>query len=136
MLTLARVEPEAELPRERVQVRALLGEVLAETAHLAAERQLAIDFEEGPAVEVKANAEALAILLRNLLVNAFRYALEGSVVSLRLRALAGSVLLEVRYSKLPMLAELNPLPILPALAFLRVLFRELRSIPKTQMKFL
>ncbi len=95
LLTLARVEPEAELPREPVQLRALLGEVLAETAHLAAERRLEIDLEEGPAVEVKANAEALAILLRNLLVNAFRYALEGSVVSLRLRALPRSVLLEV-----------------------------------------
>jgi len=84
LLTLARVEPEAELAQESVPLRALLAEVLAETAHLAAERDLAIDLEEGPEMAVKGNREALAIQLRNLLVNAFRYASAGSAVRLRL----------------------------------------------------
>lgn len=104
LLTLARVEPEAELPREPVRLRALLGEVLAETAHLAAERQLDIDFEEGPEIEVAANSESLAILLRNLLVNAFRYALEGSVICLRLEH-AHTVRLEISNDCAPLTGE-------------------------------
>jgi len=84
LLTLARVEPEAELAQESVPLRALLAEVLAETAHLAAERGLSVDLAEGRELEVKGNREALAIQLRNLLVNAFRYATENSVVEVRL----------------------------------------------------
>lgn len=80
LLTLARVEPGAQVPRTDVAIRALLQEVLAETGHLAAERDLSVALEEGPEIVVEGNAEALAILMRNLLINAFRYATEHTEV--------------------------------------------------------
>jgi len=84
LLTLARVDPDAPLVREDVELRALLADVVAESAHLASERQLKIEFTQGNPVLLPANGEALSILLRNLMVNAFRYAREGSTVSIRL----------------------------------------------------
>jgi signal transduction histidine kinase len=84
LLTLARLDPEAPLPATAVNIRALLVETLAETGHLAAERQLEIDLPEGDACFVEGSETALAILLRNLLINAFRYASEGTAVRIRL----------------------------------------------------
>jgi two-component system, OmpR family, sensor kinase len=80
LLTLARVDPDAPMATEVVSLDSLLSEVLAETAHLCDARQLSVDFEPGPECQVTCNSEALAILLRNLLVNAFRYASPGSAV--------------------------------------------------------
>jgi two-component system, OmpR family, sensor kinase len=84
LLTLARLDPELPLENERVPLRALLMEVLADTGHLARANDLHVDFVTGPEIRVNGNAEALAILLRNLLVNAFRYATPGSSVSINL----------------------------------------------------
>ncbi len=80
LLTLARIDPDASLATRPVALRALLTEVLAETAHLSVERDLRVDFPHGEESSVEGDAEALAILLRNLLVNAFRYASAGSEV--------------------------------------------------------
>ncbi len=74
LLTLARVEPGSSAPMAAVPLRSLAREVLAETGHLAAQRGLSVVFDDGPEYEVEGNPEALAILLRNLLINAFRYA--------------------------------------------------------------
>ena len=84
LLTLARLDPEFPLESERVPLRALLMEVLADTGHLARANDLDVDFVRGPEIPVNGNAEALAILLRNLLVNAFRYATPGSSVYINL----------------------------------------------------
>jgi signal transduction histidine kinase len=84
LLTLARVDPESVLPMEVVDLRSLLTEVLAETGHLATRRNLELAIADGAAVEVDGVEEALAILLRNLLVNAFRYATEATTVQVRL----------------------------------------------------
>lgn len=92
LLTLARVDPDRPLPMASLDLRALLGETLAETGHLAAARDLVVDIAEGVAVQVTGNYEALAILLRNLLVNAFRYAREGSAVRVALDAQEGVLL--------------------------------------------
>lgn len=86
LLTLARLDPDAPVAMTTVELRALLTEVLADTAHLAAERELVLDLVDGPQVSIQANAEALAIMLRNLLVNAFRYAQGDPVVTVRLLA--------------------------------------------------
>jgi len=86
LLTLARLDPEAPFARVPVQLRALLVEVLADTGHLAVARGLAVELADGPECSVKGNEEALAILLRNLLVNAFRYATHGSTVQVALTA--------------------------------------------------
>lgn len=84
LLTLARVEPGSPAPMAAVPLRALLQEVLADTGHLAAQRGLSVLFDDGPEYEVDGNSEALAILVRNLLINAFRYADADSVVTVTL----------------------------------------------------
>ena len=86
LLTLARLDPDAPLILANVELRALLTEVLADTAHLAAERGLTVDIDEGASIFVEANEEALAIMFRNLLVNAFRYSEGDPVITIRLEA--------------------------------------------------
>lgn len=94
MLILARIDPDAPLALQPVPLRALLVEVLADTAHLAADRHLQIELGEGDEVSVMGSPEGLAILLRNLLVNAFRYASDESAVSITLQG-RGAVELEI-----------------------------------------
>lgn len=94
LLTLARFDPDMPQPMSLVSLRALLVEILAETAHLASDRGLGVALVEGEEVVIAGSQESLAILLRNLLVNAFRYATDGSQVSIRLGA-GQAVLLEV-----------------------------------------
>jgi signal transduction histidine kinase len=86
LMTLARLDPGLPAPRQPVPLRALLAEALADTGHLADERALQVDLAEGEEVTVAGNTEALAILLRNVLVNAFRYASEASTVTIALSA--------------------------------------------------
>jgi signal transduction histidine kinase len=84
LLTLARVDPDAPHTFHPVPLRSLLVEVLAELAHLAVERGLQVELDEGDEVVIAGSGELLAILLRNLLVNAFRYATPGSTVHVAL----------------------------------------------------
>ena len=84
LLILARLDPEIPLPTTAVPLRGLLVEVLADMAHLCDQRQLQVVLEEGEEIEVNGSAEALSILLRNLLSNAFRYASDNSTVCVRL----------------------------------------------------
>lgn len=84
LMTLARLDPGLPAPRQPVPLRSLLAEALADTGHLAEQRALHVDLAEGEEVIVAGNSEALAILLRNLLVNAFRYASESSTVTIAL----------------------------------------------------
>jgi len=84
LLTLARLDPEQPLTFRRLCLDSLLSEALMDTAHLADERGLTVapDVQEG--VYISGSEESLAILLRNLLINAFRYAGAGSTVDIRL----------------------------------------------------
>jgi signal transduction histidine kinase len=104
LLTLARLDPESPLECVCVPMRALLVEVLADTGHLAHANNLSVDFADGPEITVSANVEALAILLRNLLVNAFRYATPGTAVHISL-TLAATVQLEICNECAPLSAD-------------------------------
>lgn len=84
LLILARLDPETPILSSPVRLHSLLAEVLADTAHLAAERKLDVELTEGAEGAVNGSEEALAILLRNLLTNAFRYASDGSTVHIAL----------------------------------------------------
>ncbi len=84
LLTLARLDPELPQVREPVDLRLLLATAVADGGHLAAERDLEVELEDGPDCTVPGNEEAIAILLRNLVNNAFRYATPGSVVRIAL----------------------------------------------------
>jgi signal transduction histidine kinase len=95
LLTLARLDPEQAVGRDRVRLDTLLQTMLAETRHLATERQLAVEIDVPQPASVIGSEESLAILICNLLINAFRYATEGSTVNIAL--LVGELVeLEVR----------------------------------------
>lgn len=104
LLTLARLDPESPLESVPVPLRALLVEVLADTGHLARANDLSVDVVDGSEITVNGNAEALAILLRNLLVNAFRYATPGTSVHISLTQ-ADKVQLEICNACPPLSAD-------------------------------
>lgn len=87
LLTLARLDPELEFPGEPVLLNDLLIDIMADEGGVAAERCLDIQVDEDPDAVVPGHAEWLAILVRNLLGNAFKYApVQGRVhISLRRR---------------------------------------------------
>lgn len=81
LLTLARIESEnTQLQMDTVDLRSIVTEDLADLAHLAVDRDLAIDFPDSDLWKISGNKEVLSILIRNLLTNAFRYATSGSQI--------------------------------------------------------
>jgi signal transduction histidine kinase len=95
LLTLARVDPDAPVTTDRVRLDELLTEVIAENAHLAADRGLDVSVDGVVPTILQGNADALAIMLRNLLVNAFRYSSDDQAVHINLSAMGSEVLLEI-----------------------------------------
>ena len=91
LLTLARLDPDLPQVREPVELRTLLETALADAGHLAAQRSLEVELSAGPGCTVPGSQEAIAILMRNLVNNAFRYATPGSVVRLGLVEGGGQV---------------------------------------------
>ena len=95
LLALARSEPDAVLPVERVDLAAVARKAVEETAAFAASRSVTIELlADAPAV-VTGDAVALGLLARNLVDNAVRYSPAGSRVELRVRQDAGQALLDV-----------------------------------------
>jgi len=97
LLTLARNEPGAA-PDAAIATE--LGQIAHQAAQevqpLAQQRRIAIEFELPAEVSVKADEDALRILVRNLLDNAVRYSPEGSAVRVRtLHSPEGRGVLEV-----------------------------------------
>jgi signal transduction histidine kinase len=85
LLVLARLDPEAEREMQRVDLHHVVVEALAETAHVAAERGITVDIAEGSPLYIEGNEASLAIMCRNLLSNAFRYACASSEVQVSLQ---------------------------------------------------
>ncbi|MFT3799838.1 MAG: ATP-binding protein [Burkholderiaceae bacterium] len=103
LLTLARQEPGAfEMPRAALDLRALAAGVVADHAPAAAQRGIDIGIDDGivdggPPPLIDGNADALAILIGNLVDNAVRYTQAGGRVDLRVdRDEAGRARLTVR----------------------------------------
>ena len=84
LLVLARLDPDSALPDTTVDLRRLLQDVLLDTAHLAADRDLQVDLPATDRCDIRGREKSLAILLSNLLANAFRYATRGSRVEISL----------------------------------------------------
>lgn len=95
LLTLARIEPAHWRERSAsVDVHALAAGVAADLAPLALQRGIDLVLE-GEAAMVDGHADLLAVLLRNLLDNAIRYAPDRSQVRVRAERAAGGVRLHV-----------------------------------------
>lgn len=84
LLTLARQEPgAAPPPHEPVNLRALAGEVVAEMSQAAIDRDIDLGLEDSDAngpngpVTIRGDADALRILLTNLVDNALHYIPRG-----------------------------------------------------------
>lgn len=105
LLTLARVDPDSQLDLAPLAMHKLLLDVVAETAHLAADRGLDVQADKIQPVQILGSEEALSILLRNVLVNAFRYAADGSKVDICLSKRAQEVILTVANDCEPLAAE-------------------------------
>ena len=84
LLTLARLDPEQEFLRESVLMNDLVIDLVAEEGHVAVDRQLEIQIDADVSVVVAGHREWLKILIRNLLNNAFKYALAPGVVQISL----------------------------------------------------
>jgi signal transduction histidine kinase len=111
LLTLARLDPEAEAPAARVDLQRLAEEVCAAHGSLAIEKGIALSLDARPA-GVSGNADTLGVLLRNLVDNALRYTPAG-----------GRVQVEVRGGERPELAVVDSGPGIPAEARQRVFAR-------------
>jgi signal transduction histidine kinase len=97
LLTLARNEP-AGVPVNAAPVAlgAIVREAVGDVQPLAQQRRIRIELDAPGELAVQADAEALGILVRNLLDNAIRYSPEDSVVQVRaLRNPGGQAVLEV-----------------------------------------
>ncbi len=83
LLTLARLDPQLEYSCEDLNLTDLLGQTATELGHIAADRALHIELPE-TSVVLNANKEAMLILFRNILGNAFKYTTEGGSVAVQL----------------------------------------------------
>ncbi len=86
LLILARLDPQGVLPTGAVDLYRLLQDVIAESGGLASERRLQVQVCVPPGAVVPGDWDTLAILLRNLVVNAFRYTPEGCAVAISMEA--------------------------------------------------
>jgi signal transduction histidine kinase len=96
LLTLARNEPEGPPPEASATALGLVaGNAAADLQPLAQQRGIDIQLDAPAEVTVKADADALGILVRNLIDNALRYSPEGSTVTVRVFRKPGWAVLEV-----------------------------------------
>ena len=85
LLTLARLDPDQSLVFETVDLHELLIDLVAQEGSLAVDRQLDIQVPASHGLSIKGNRPWLQILVRNLLINAFRNARVGGTVQISLK---------------------------------------------------
>ncbi|MFC4524442.1 sensor histidine kinase [Cupriavidus pinatubonensis] len=98
LLTLARQEPGAvTLPQEPVDLHELASTVVADMAQAALDREidLGLDADSVPVASVRGDADALRILLTNLIDNALAYIPRGSRVDVQVRQATGGRAVEL-----------------------------------------
>ena len=95
LLALARSEPDAVLPVERVDLVAVARQAIDDTTSFADSRSVTISLIAGGEVFVKGDAVALNLLVRNLVDNAVRYSPPASRVEVRVRRQSDEAVLEV-----------------------------------------
>jgi two-component system OmpR family sensor kinase/two-component system sensor histidine kinase QseC len=96
LLTLARNEPQSGAPElQTVDLGAAVAAGITDSHTLAMERNSDLGLEAEPGLVVTGDADALRVLVRNLVDNAVRYTPPGGAVRVRCRAEAAAVILEV-----------------------------------------
>jgi two-component system OmpR family sensor kinase/two-component system sensor histidine kinase QseC len=95
LLALARSEPDAVLPVERVDLAAVARQAIDDTTPFADSRSASIALIAHGEAFVKGDPVALNLLVRNLVDNAVRYSPTASRVEVRVRQQSGEVVLEV-----------------------------------------
>lgn len=73
LLTLARLDPAANLPMSEVRLDTLAAEICADHGAVALEKNITLELDAPAPVTLRANDAMLRVLLRNLLDNAVRY---------------------------------------------------------------
>ena len=86
LLTLARLDPAANLPMSDVRLDTMAAEMCADHGAAALEKNIALELDAPAPVTLRANYPMLRILLRNLLDNAVRYTPAGGEVSVSVTA--------------------------------------------------
>jgi two-component system OmpR family sensor kinase/two-component system sensor histidine kinase QseC len=95
LLALARSEPDAVLPVERVDVVAVAGQAIDDSKAFADSRSVTIELKAERSAFVSGDAVALGLLARNLVDNAVRYSPPGSHVEVRVQQQGTKVVLDV-----------------------------------------
>jgi signal transduction histidine kinase len=92
LLTLARVEAaDGALKRERIDLREICSEALAQAGGVAAVREISLQVDlPGEAVMIAGDRTALTTAVMNLLDNAIKYSPRGGRVRMRVGAAAGA----------------------------------------------
>lgn len=95
LLAMARLDPEAPLPREPVDLEALAKAVVTELSPLAEARNIDLGVAESAPARIEGDAGSLRLMLRNLVDNAVRYTAAGGRVDVAVRAEGLGAVLEV-----------------------------------------
>ncbi|WP_126446045.1 ATP-binding protein [Sulfuricystis multivorans] len=95
LLTLARLDPAADLPMSELRLDRLAAEVCAEHGAAALEKNIALTLDAPQAVTLTGVDAMLRVLLRNLLDNAIRYTPAGGKVGVGVAARGGQIELRV-----------------------------------------
>lgn len=98
LLTLSRLESEAEHARVTVDAAALARQVVAEVAPLALGKQQVVEVDASSPCPVQGDATLLSVLIRNLVDNAMRYSPPRAVVKVAVSNEQGAVRLTVEDS--------------------------------------
>lgn len=89
LLTMARLDPETELPAETIPLAPLLLNVVSALAPEAVAKGIELTLDEGPELIIRGQKAMLEILVRNLVDNAIRYTPALGAVTIRLVKVAG-----------------------------------------------
>ena len=96
MLVLARQDAAADVTvGARIDLRAIVTLAIGDAISAAQERHIDLGIVEAESITIIGDAEALSILLRNLLDNAIKFAPEGGTVDVAIRRQDGQAVLEI-----------------------------------------